>query len=227
MAGMQTIQMLGLIGAASYLAARLARASRHAAFHRYAIVAQPRVQMPAMPRGFTVRALQLEDLTHYTVDADPLVLARRFDEGLTCLAAFDSRDRLTGLIWLREGMHDEDEVAVRFVLPSKCCWDTGLWITPQHRLGRTFAALWAGAALWMDARGLTHSLSRVSDYNLPALLAHKRMGAKILAHRIFIRFGSWQWSNATRPRLVRLGGKREAELDLAPLWDQAGRVSAS
>ena len=42
MAVSHTIQMLGLIGAASYLAARLARGSGRAAFHRYAIVAQPR-----------------------------------------------------------------------------------------------------------------------------------------------------------------------------------------
>ncbi|MBN8501295.1 MAG: hypothetical protein J0M19_09120 [Sphingomonadales bacterium] len=227
MAGMQTIQMLGLIGAASYFAARLARASQHAAFYRYAIVVQPRGRLPVMPRGFKVLTLQLDDLAHHTVDADPVVLARRFDEGLSCLGAFDSHNRLTGLVWLRVAIHDEDEVAVRFILPNKCCWDTGLWIAPQHRLGRTFAALWAGVGEWMDARGLTHSLSRVSDYNQPALLAHKRMGASVLAHRIFVRFGSWQWSNGTHPRLVRLGGRREAELDLAPLWDQAGSVSAS
>lgn len=224
---MHTLQMLGLIGAASYLAARLARASQLAAFHRYAIVAQPRAGLPEMPRGFRVEQIGPDELARHVVDADAAVQARRFAEGLTCLAAFDLKDRLTGLIWLRKAVHDEDEVAVRFVLPAHCCWDTGLWIAPAHRLGRSFAALWAGVGRWMDPRGLSHSLSRISDYNRPALLAHRRMGAAVLAHHSFIRFGQWQWSAATRPRLIRLGRGRKAELNLALRWNQAGRVSAS
>jgi len=214
MAGSHTIQMLGLIGAASYLAARLARRSGRGVFHRYAIVSQPRAALPAMPRGFAVRELAAQELAGHAIDIAPEVQARRFAEGLTCLAAFDAKQRLTGLIWLREDRHDEDEVAVRFLLPTGACWDTGLWIAPEYRMGRTFAALWAGAGLWMDARGLTHSLSRISDYNLPALLSHKRMGAKVLAHRIFLQLGGWQWSARTQPQLVKLGGVAGAELDL-------------
>ncbi|MFN3516248.1 MAG: hypothetical protein ACK4YM_03695 [Novosphingobium sp.] len=224
---MHTLQMLGLIGSASYLAARLARASGKAAWHRYAILAQPRTGLPAMPRGFRVEALGAGDLAGHAVDAGAQVQAQRFAEGLECLGAFDTRGRLTGLVWLREGAYREDEVAARFLLPLRCCWDTGLWIAPQHRLGRSFAALWAGAGAWMDARGLECSLSRVSDYNLPALTAHKRMGARVLTHHSFLQVGGWQWSSAGRPKLVRLGQGREAELDLAPLWHQAGRVSAS
>ncbi|MBA4162988.1 MAG: hypothetical protein C0515_13095 [Novosphingobium sp.] len=214
MASSHTIQMLGLIGAASYIAARLARRSGRGVFHRYAIVTQPRAGLPAMPRGLMVRELGPQDLAGHAIDIPPEVQARRFAEGLTCLAAFDTRQHLTGLVWLREHRHDEDEVAVRFLLPTGACWDTGLWIAPKYRMGRTFAALWAGAGLWMDARGLTHSLSRISDYNLPALLSHKRMGAKVLAHRIFLQLGGWQWSARTQPRLVKLGGVAGAELDL-------------
>ena len=222
MAASHTIQMLGLIGAASYLAARVARGSGWAAFHRYAIVAQPRLALPPMPRGFTVRALGAEELAVHRVDATPQVQTRRFAEGLTCLASFDAKQRLTGLVWLREDRHDEDEVAVRFLLPDGCCWDTGLWIAPQFRMGRSFAALWAGAGEWMDARGLTHSLSRISDYNLPALLAHKRMGARVLAHRSFLRLGKWQWSASSRPRLIRIDRAQGAELDLGPVLAGGG-----
>ena len=217
MAGMQTLQMLGAIGAASYLAARLARASGKAAFHRYVIVAQPRAGLPPMPRGFRVAELRAEELAGHNIDIGPAVAARRFAEGLTCLGAFDAKDRLTGLIWLREQSHLEDEVAVRFVVPAATCWDTGLWIAPDARLGRTFAALWAGVATWMEPRGLRHSLSRVSDYNLAALNAHRRMGASELAHHTFIRFGNWQWCRTARPRLVRLEHGREAVLDLREL----------
>lgn len=227
MAGLQTLQMLGLIGAASYLAARLARASGRAAFHRYAIIAQPRAGLPTMPRGFRVAELDATALAQQDVDADAAVQALRFAGGLTCLGVFDPRDRLTGLIWLGEATYREDEVAVRFALPPQCCWDTGLWIAPEHRMGRSFAALWAGVADWMDARGLSHSLSRVSDYNHAALKSHQRMGAVVLAHHTFIRFGNWQWCRTARPRLVRLVSGREAALNLAPLMDQSASVSAS
>lgn len=219
---MHTIQMLGLIGAASYLAARGLRGVARGgalAWHRYVILAQPRAGLPTMPRGYRVRELAPADLAGKQVDASAAVQAERFAAGLACLGVFDRQDRLTGLVWLGQGVYLEDEVAVRFAIPPRCCWDTGLWIAPEHRMGRSFAALWAGVGEWMAARGLTHSLSRVADYNLPALTAHRRMGALVLAHRSFLKVGGWQWSNATRPRLVDTTNPAagRAEIDLGPL----------
>lgn len=236
MAALQTIQLLGLLGAVSYGLARLARASRSAAWHRYAVVAQPRSGLPKLPRGFEVREVSAAELAELEVDAGPAVQAERFAAGLTCLGAFDPRGQLTGLVWLGTGAYDEDEVAVRFLLPAGCCWDTGLWIAPEHRMGRTFAALWAGVKAWMAPRGLTCSLSRISDYNRTALSAHLRMQARVLAHCTFVRLGDWQWSAAARPRLVHLRGAREKAraifdlrgLDLTSVAEaQAGRVNAS
>jgi hypothetical protein len=223
MAAMHTIQMLGLIGAASYLAARAARGMGTLAWHRYAILAQPRAGLPVMPRGYAVRELAAAELAGLAqegqaVGASAAVRAERFAAGLTCLGVFDRHAALTGLVWLGQGTYREDEVAVRFVIPPRCCWDTGLWIAPEHRMGRSFAALWAGVGQWMDARGLRHSLSRVADYNLPALTAHRRMGAQVLSHRSFLRIGGWQWAGEAQPRLVRLGpAGAAAELDLGPL----------
>ena len=218
MAAIQTIQLLGMLGTFSYVLARAARASGVAAFHRYAIVSQPRERLPAMPAGYRVEALDAAALGGLgqggqRIDASAEVQALRFAAGLTCLGAFNRKDQLVGVIWLGTGRYDEDEVQARFLLPEGCCWDTGLWIAPKFRLGRAFAALWAGTGDWMAGRGLTHSLSRVSDYNLPAILSHKRMGARTLAHHTFIRVGAWQWSTHTRPRLVR-GAGEVPELDL-------------
>jgi hypothetical protein len=235
-AALQTIELLGLLGAASYGLARLARASRCVAWHRYALVVQPRTRLPAMPRGYAVQELSAAALSEWGIDASPAVQAERFEAGLACLGAFDPRGALTGLVWLGTEAYDEDEVAVRFLLPADCCWDTGLWIAPEHRMGRTFAALWAGVATWMDEHGLTCSLSRISDYNRTALRAHLRMQARVLAHCTFVRFGNWQWSAAARPRLVQLRAtqdKARAVLDLRGLdltggvQAQAGSVSAS
>lgn len=218
LAALQTIQLLGMLGTFSYVLARAARASGVAAFHRYAIVSQPRERLPDMPAGYRVEALDAAALGAAVqggqrIDAAAEVQALRFAAGLTCLGAFNRKDQLVGVIWLGTGRYDEDEVQVSFLLPEGCCWDTGLWIAPKFRLGRAFAALWAGTGDWMAARGLTHSLSRVSDYNLPAILSHKRMGARTLRHHTFIRVGAWQWSTHTRPRLVR-GAGEVPELDL-------------
>lgn len=218
LAAIQTIQLLGMLGTFSYVLARAARASGVAAFHRYAIVSQPRDRLPAMPAGYRVAALDAAALGALgqggqRIDASADVQALRFAAGLTCLGAFNRKDQLVGVIWLGTGRYDEDEVQARFLLPEGCCWDTGLWIAPKFRLGRAFAALWAGTGDWMAGRGLTHSLSRVSDYNLPAILSHKRMGARTLRHHTFIRVGAWQWSTHTRPRLVR-GAGEVPELDL-------------
>ncbi len=173
MAALQTIQLLGLLGAVSYGLARLARASRSAAWHRYAVVAQPRSGLPTMPRGFAVRELSAAELAGQEIDASPAVQAERFAAGLTCLGAFDPRGQLTGLVWLGTGTYDEDEVAVRFLLPADCCWDTGLWIAPEHRMGRTFAALWAGVKAWM-ARARADLLAQ-PDQRLQPDCAHARI----------------------------------------------------
>lgn len=217
MPALQTIQLLGALGTFSYLLARAASASGVAAFHRYAVIAQPREALPAMPAGYRVEELTAETLAGRSIDIGPAVQALRFAEGLTCLAAFDRKDNLVGTIWLRRESYHEDEVRVRFILPQSCCWDTGLWIRPQFRLSRAFAALWAGVGQWMADNGLTHSLSRISDYNLPAQLSHKRMGAKTLSHHVFVILGPWQWSSDTRPRFSRSANATMPQLDLRGL----------
>ena len=54
---LQTLQILGVAGVASYALARAAVRSGLLAFYRYAIVATPQPSLPAMPRGYAVRPL--------------------------------------------------------------------------------------------------------------------------------------------------------------------------
>ena len=203
MPALQTIQLIGVVSTLSYALARVAMASGFAAFYRYAIVAVPRDAMPPMPAGWRVEAMSADTLAGHTIDVGPAIQAQRFAEGLTCLAAFNRHNRLTGVIWLAQGAYREEEVDVDFLLPPGACWDTGLWVAPQHRLGRSFPALWAGVAQWMDARGIGQSLSRITDYNVASILAHRRLKARTLSHHSFLRIGNWQWSSDTRPRLSR------------------------
>ena len=214
---LQTLQILGVAGVASYALARAAVRSGLLAFYRYAIVATPQPSLPAMPRGYAVRPLSAAELAGHSIDAPPTVQADRFAQGMTCLAAFNRKEQLVGVTWLIEGGLIEDDVRVLFEVPENCCWDTGLWIAPAHRLSRAFAAIWAGTAEWMVERGLTHSVSRIADYNLASILSHRRMGAVTLGHHSFMKIAGWQYSWSTRPRLLRIGEGKAARLPIGPL----------
>lgn len=214
---LQTLQLLGLAGVASYALGRMAIRSGMLIYYRYAIVATPRDAMPAMPPGYTVRPLGPDELSCHAIDAPARVQADRFAQGMTCLGAFNKAGTLVGVTWLAPGGLVEDDVNVRFAVPDGCCWDTGLWVVPRYRLSRAFAALWAGTAEWMAARGITHSYSRIADYNIPSITAHRRMGALTLGHHIFFKVGRWQFSTTTRPRLTRHTGVEAASLRLGPI----------
>jgi hypothetical protein len=210
-----TIQMLGLAGLLSYGAARLAAKAGMIGYNRYTLVAVPVDGMPAMPRGFRVEALSAEMLAGHEIDVDADVQASRFAQGLTCLGAFNAKDELVGVNWIGTGPFIEDEVHVRFSVPADAGWDTGLWVKPEHRLGRGFAALWAGTAHWLRGQGRNWSMSRIADYNLPSILSHRRMGAITVGHITVIRFFRWQWMADGRPRIVRIDAYGAAEMRLS------------
>jgi len=193
---------LGPAGFASYAFGRAAGLVPGVAWHRYRLVAVPVAGMPAMPRGFRVAPLTPAEVAAAAplLDLPPAAQAHRFGQGLTCLGAWRG-DRLVGVNWLTDAPFDEDEVAVRFVPPPGCGWDTGLYVRPEDRAGRAFAALWAGSGEWLAARGLGWSLSRIADYNLPSLRAHLRMGGVELGRFAALRAGRRQWLFGARPVL--------------------------
>ena len=207
--------MLGLAGLLSYAAARFAAHSGMLGYNRYSLIAVPVEGMPKMPRGFRVELLDAEALAQQQIDVSSQVQATRFAQGLICLGAFNGKNELVGVNWIGRGPFVEDEVHVRFSVPADAGWDTGLWVRPEHRLGRGFAALWAGTAQWLRGQGCAWSMSRIADYNLPSILSHKRMGGVIVGHVTAVRFFRWQWLAEGRPRMVRLSGGAPAELKVA------------
>jgi hypothetical protein len=209
------LQMLGLAGVLSYAAARFAARAGMLGYNRYTLVAVPVDGMPQMQRGFRVEVLDAAALTGHRIDVSPDVQAIRFAQGLTCLGAFNAKGDLVGVNWIGIDPFVEDEVHVRFSVPIDAGWDTGLWVKPEHRLGRGFAALWAGTADWLHAQGRRWSMSRIADYNLPSILSHRRMGAVTVGHITVIRFFRWQWMAEGRPRVIKLGGGAPAELKVA------------
>jgi hypothetical protein len=209
-----TLQMLGLAGLLSYGAARLAARAGMLGYNRYTLVAVPIEGMPKMPRGFQVTELSAEALAKLEIDVSVEVQAARFAQGLSCLGAFNPKGELVGVNWIGIGHFVEDEVHVRFSVPADAGWDTGLWVKPEHRLGRGFAALWAGTAEWLHTRGRRWSMSRIADYNLPSILSHKRMGSVTVGHITAIRFFRWQWMADGKPRIVRVDIGQAADMQL-------------
>ena len=186
-------------------------------YARYALVAVPAHRMPAMPAGYTVRALTQDDLDDQVIDAPRRVQQHRFAQGMACLGAFNRKGTLVGVIWvgLREAV--EDDISVRFIVPSGHCWDTWLWIAPQYRMSRAFTALWAGVAAWMADRGLLWSLSRIADYNIASGLSHRRLGARVLDHHIVLRIARWQIAFHARPRIVRADRGEQSRHAILPV----------
>jgi hypothetical protein len=210
-----SLKMLGVAGVVSYAAARLATKAGIVGYRRFAMVSVPLAGMPDMPRGFTVRELTPAALSQLTIDVPQPVQAGRFAQGLNCLGAFNPKDELVGVTWVGSEPFTETLFHVRFAVPDDAAWDTGLWIVPKHRLGRGFAALWAGTADWMRANGKRSSMSWIADYNLPSLMSHKRMGALTLGRITILRVFSWQYMAEGRPRLVRIHGGPPADILLA------------
>jgi hypothetical protein len=210
-----SLKMLGIMGAASYAAARLATKAGVVGYRRYALVSVPVTGMPAMPRGFSIRAISPEELQRHVIDVPEEAQADRFGQGLTCLGAFNTKGALVGVNWVGVTDFTESEVHIRFTLPQDAGWDCGLWIAPEYRLGRGFAALWAGTAEWFSARGIHSSLSWIADYNLPSLLSHRRMGASTVGHLTVFRFFRWQYASKSYPKIVKTNSRKPATLTLS------------
>lgn len=198
------IKLLGIAGVLSYATARLATKAGIIGYSRYTLVAVPVGGMPKMPRGFRVEPIAPHALAQLQIDASIEEQQRRFAQGLTCLAAYNARNLCVGITWVGTGPFDESMVHLRFIVPETAIWDTGLWIHPDHRLGRAFAALWAGTAQWMQARGRLWSMSWIADYNLPSLLSHRRMQSATVGHITTARFFRWQYMAEGVPKFVRI-----------------------
>lgn len=208
------LKMLGVAGVLSYAAARLAAKAGVIGYRRFVFVSVPLNRMPQMPRGFSVRSLSPDVLSQHVIDIPPSAQAERFEQGLTCLGAFNAKEALVGVTWVGAGPYTESLVHVSFAVPGDAAWDCGLWIAPRYRLGRGFAALWAGTAEWMRQHDRRASVSWIADFNLPSLLSHRRMGAKTIGHLTAFRFFRWQFVSNSRPRLFRTDSLRPARLDL-------------
>lgn len=214
----QTLSIIGIAGVASYAVARLAVRTGWVRWYRYAVIHLARAGLPAMPPGYSAHELTPEEALAIDTGATEEFRRNRLRDGMTCLAVRNRKGECVAAVWIGIGDCAEDDVAITFRVPQGAAWDTGMWVHPDHRLGRAFAALVAALGEWMDQKGVAGSYSRIADYNLASLTAHRRLGASLIGHHGVLKLGPWQWCAKARPRLIRIdrGGRADLFVGIPP-----------
>jgi hypothetical protein len=202
---------MGRVNGGLYVAARaLSRLTGdRARLLRYHFVAQP---VPETAPANAVRASRM--IVRCVAPPDRViaqfpradhVVADRFARGCICFVA--ERDgRFMGFLWLARNGYDEDEVRCRYELadPQRSAFDFDVYVEPQFRAGRCFAALWEAANGYLATQGVRWSVSRISAFNPASLAAHRRLGIRTLFSGSFLRLGAVQLAVLGVPPFVHL-----------------------
>lgn len=157
---------------------------------RYYLVAQPvPAQRQDPPRtSLKVREIGRQDPALKSMPLTAAVLRHRFRQPVVCLGGFKGNE-LVAYVWFCLGPYEEDEVRCLFVPmpPRATAWDFDIYIFPRHRFGRVFAAMWSEANNYLQGRGITWSVSRISAFNPASMASHRRLGARQLGTAVFFR----------------------------------------
>ena len=193
------ISQLGFSNACLLVAIRItAKLSIPASFTKYYFVSQPLNAVPLMPKkkGSKLRIVELPPnaLENHPCPRPYAVLAERYQQHATCLAAFKG-DEFTGCLWYTKNHYQEDEVRCMYQLVSaKSVWDFDVFIETKHRTSLVFLKLWDAASNKLNAEGFDWSLSRISAFNSISLSSHKRLGATVFGWALFVRLGFIQFT---------------------------------
>jgi hypothetical protein len=147
------------------------------------------------------------------------VIQWRYRQGAICLGAFEGTHFL-GYVWLLLGAYEEDEVRCRFIpMPEgKAAWDFDVYVVPRYRFGMGFLRLWDEANRYLKERGIQWTMSRISAFNAVSLASHRRLGARVVGHAVFVVLGPCQLAVTTVFPFVRLsiGTRNEPRIRVYP-----------
>jgi hypothetical protein len=183
----------GLFAGLLYMMDRaMGRLSSRLRLFYYELMVQPIPEAPILPERLghliEVREIREGDAELDRMAVRPGVLPARFRQNAVCLGAFQ-KGELVGYMWFCHGAYEEDEVRCTFVVTpqAEAVFDFDFHIFPEHRLGLGFAALWDGANRLLRGRGVRHSFSRVSRFNLASRNAHAHLGWKLAGRAFFLQ----------------------------------------
>lgn len=229
---LQPLAELGARNTAWYAFARCLRIVG-IAMYRYQFVAQPVVPGPmrASPGNLAMRQIASLDELPAVYPRPREVVAARFRQGGCSISAWKGQE-LAGILWYQLGAYQEDEVRVRYCLPSPhSCWDYDVFVQPNMRLGTAFCRLWDEANCRLRMRGIEWTCSRISVFNAGSLRAHARIGSVSMGNATFFRLGRWQLMLASRRPYCHLSGAAaswpQLVFDTRPLEQGARQCKAS
>lgn len=163
----------------------------------YDLMVQPIVDRDLVPSRFvqnlTVKEIGRGDPLLAQMPPKSAVIESRFDQGAFCLVALVSQ-QMVGYIWLCPDAYEEDEVRCRFVLhPSnQAVFDFDVYVMPEQRLGLAFAGLWNGANRFLYERGVRHSFSRLTRFNIASRRAHGHFGLGRCGRAVTFKAGRFE-----------------------------------
>ncbi len=214
----------GLLPGALYLADRLLRGvSPRLGLQVYELMEQPIDGRPLLPSRMA-QNLEFAEIgpghpALAQMPARPEIKASRFAQGARCLGVW-RKGALLGYVWWCPRRYEEDEVRCTFELDpaDASVFDFDLYVLPEHRLGIAFLAIWHGANRWLHERGVRHSFSRVTLFNLASRRAHARLGGRRLGVALFVQaWGLEAMASSVRPFAgVSFGAPGRMRLRLAP-----------
>lgn len=205
----ETLRSLGRGNGLTYLLAQaLLRVSGgHVRIVKYDLVVQPIRDGVGIPghrgRDFEIREVGPEDSLLEHMGHSAAIHENRFRQGARCLVALE-RGEVAGFLWWVSGPYEEDEVRCLFVPDAEelAVWDFDVYVSPRNRGGPVFARLWDAASRRLFVAGYRYSCSRISAFNPASLAAHRRLGARVVAKRLFFCLGRLQLTfGGKRPRM--------------------------
>ncbi|MEP6559024.1 MAG: hypothetical protein ABJB17_11120 [Burkholderiales bacterium] len=184
----------GLVDGALYAVDRVLR-SPSTGLYVYDLMAQPIGDQPLlMPNRLKNLRFASIGRGHPDIDRMPArtdIKAQRFEQGAECLGAYRN-DVLIGFVWFCTPVYEEDEVrcTYRLMRPERAVFDFDMYVFPEYRMGTAFMAVWHGANVLLHKRGIAHTFSRVTRFNLGSRRAHAQLGAVRIGVATFLKL--WQ-----------------------------------
>lgn len=176
--------------------------------HYYGFFAQHLAEAE-LPRAYHAQIIEAPGPVAHLIGLPEGVAKARHEAGAICVGTYYD-GQLIGALWFAPLPFDEDEVAAVYENGASqqegFCWDFGVYIAPDWRASRAFAATWTAGANFMRSMGYMQSLSRISLFNSASASAHKRMGAREFGRAWFIHLGSKQISISNLRPWLHIGG---------------------
>ena len=197
----------------------LQRLSSRLRLYAYRFMVQPITDEPLLPARFShrfqMREIKRGDPELALMPARPEIKEARFAQNAICLGAFRD-ERFIGYIWFCHGAYEEDEVRCTYLVTPQmqAVFDFDLYIFPEHRMGRGFAAIWHLASQYLRKNGIRFTYSRLTQFNLASGRAHDHLGWKGAGRALFLQAGPVEIMAATIWPYLHISWARDSRVRL-------------